>query len=69
MVETQQEEDHWFAENRRIRKELGIPLDEFYHYDTPCSVENQIKMLLKAGFSQAEMVCRRGNTTMIVACR
>lgn len=69
MVETQQEEDHWFVENRRIREELGIPLNEFYHYDTPCSVENQIKMLLNAGFSQTEIVYRRGNTTMIVACR
>ena len=69
MVETQREEDHWFSENRRIRKELGIPLDEFYHYDTPCAVANQIKMLLKAGFSQAEMVYRQENTTMLVAYR
>ena len=69
MVETQREEDHWFAENKRIREELGIPMDEFYHYDTPCSFNNQVKMLLKAGFEKTEMVYRRGNTTMIAAYR
>ena len=69
MVETQREEDHWFAENKRIREELGIPMDEFYHYDTPCSFNNQVKMLLKAGFEKTVMVYRRGNTTMIAAYR
>ena len=45
MAETQEEEDFYFAENIRIRSELGIPEKEFYHYDTPCTVENQKKML------------------------
>ena len=56
MVETQREEDHWFAENKRIREELGIPMDEFYHYDTPCSFNNQVKMLLKAGLLKEQGV-------------
>lgn len=67
MVETQGEEDHWFAENRRIRKEMNISEGEFYHYDTPCTVENQIKMFLSAGFAKAETVFRVGCTTIIVA--
>lgn len=67
MVEAQQEEDFWFTENERIRKEQNIPLDEFFHYDTPCTVDNQIKMLKMAGFSQAEKVFRIENTTIIVA--
>ncbi len=67
MVETQQEEDKWFSENRRIRKELGIGEDEFYHYDTPCSVENQIKLLGSAGFTSVEKVMRIENTTMLIA--
>ncbi len=46
MVETQAEEDKWYSENARIRKEQGISDDEFYHYDTPCTIENQIKNLL-----------------------
>lgn len=67
MVETQAEEDFWFSENNRIRKEQGIPADEFYHYDTPCTVDNQIMMLKKAGFSDAEKIFRIENTTIIVA--
>ena len=67
MVEAQREEDYWFSENDRIRKEQGIADDEFYHYDTPCTVDNQIKMLKKAGFHFVEKVFRMENTTMLVA--
>lgn len=67
MVLTQEEEDHWFNENNRLRKEQGIVGDEFYHYDTPCTVDNQIKLLKKAGFDSVEQVFRLENTTMLVA--
>ncbi|MDE6599129.1 MAG: class I SAM-dependent methyltransferase, partial [Oscillospiraceae bacterium] len=67
MVETQEEEDQWYAENARIRKELNIPENEFYHYDTPCTIENQIKMFLTAGFASAEKGYRVENTTIIIA--
>ena len=67
MVLNQSEEDHWFAENRRIRKEQGIAEGEFYHYDTPCTIENQIAMLRNAGFKAVEMVFRQENTTMLIA--
>ena len=67
MVETQTEENHWFSENERIRIEQGIAENEFYHYDTPCTVENQIKLLKGAGFSSVEQVLRIENTTMLVA--
>lgn len=67
MVETQEEEDRWFAENERIRKEQNIPPDEFFHYDTPCTIENQKAMLKKAGFVRVDMVFRAENTTMLVA--
>jgi SAM-dependent methyltransferase len=67
MVDRQQEEDFFFRENTRIRKELGIAEDEFYHYDTPCTIDNQINMLCKAGFESVNMVWRIANTTMLVA--
>ena len=67
MVETQEEEDHWFSENARIRRELDISEDVFYHYDTPCTVENQISMLLQAGFADVRKVFRIENTTIITA--
>ena len=67
MVLTDAEEEHWFSENERLRKEQGIGENGFYHYDTPCTVENQIQLLKKAGFSGVEKVMRIENTTMLVA--
>lgn len=67
MVEDQSEEDKLFAECARLRREMGVPDGEYYHFDTPCTIDNQITMLKKAGFSTAEMVWRVENTTIIVA--
>lgn len=67
MVDKQAEEDLYFAENLRLRKEQNIPDGVFYHYDTPCTIENQKKLLLAAGFKQVEQVFRVENTTMLVA--
>lgn len=69
MVEDQEEEDLHFAECKRLRDEMGIPEGEFYHYDTPCTVTNQIAMLKKGGFERVEMVFRIGNTTILAACK
>lgn len=66
MVENQQEEDFYYSENKRIRKEQNIADEEFYHYDTPCTIDNQIKLLSKAGFKTVKMNWMVGNTTIIV---
>jgi len=67
MVETQSEEDCLFAKKSEYRTAQNIPDGELYHFDTPCTVENQIKLLNAAGFTNAEKVWREGNTTIIVA--
>ncbi len=67
MVAAQAEEDLYAAENRRIRAQQGIPAGAFYHYDTPCTVDNQIKLLLGAGFEEAGTVWKQENTTMLAA--
>lgn len=67
MVEEQREEDFYFSECARLRRENNIPDSKFIHYDTPCTVENQIKLLNKAGFGKVEKVMRIGNTTILVA--
>lgn len=67
IVESQEDEDFHFSENLRIRKELNLNETEFYHYDTPCTIENQIKMLNSAGFRNVEKVYRSDNTTILVA--
>lgn len=67
MVEIQEDEDFYYSENKRIREEQNILEDEFYHYDTPCTIDNQIKLLTKAGFKVVKMHWRMENTTIIVA--
>lgn len=67
MVENQVDEDFYMNENKRIRKELNIPEHGFYHYDTPCTVVNQISMLEQGGFAKVESVFRMGHTTILTA--
>lgn len=69
MVVEQKDEDFYFKENERIRKEQNIADGEFYHYDIPCTIENQLKMLHRAKFEKVEIVWRLENTTIFVAER
>jgi ubiquinone/menaquinone biosynthesis C-methylase UbiE len=66
MVMEQSLEDQFYAENDRLRREMSIPDGEFYHFDTPCTIENQISMFKQAGFATAEMVFRKENNTIII---
>jgi len=66
MAPSQEYEDYHFSENKRIRSELGIT-EGFYHYDTPCTVENQIKMLHKAGFKSVEKIWQQESTAILLA--
>jgi ubiquinone/menaquinone biosynthesis C-methylase UbiE len=67
MVFKQEEEDFYFSENKKLRIENGIKGDDFFHYDTPCTVENQIKMMEKAGFKNVTEEWREENTVIIRA--
>lgn len=66
MVETQAEEDFYFAELARLKAEQGLDETAFYHYDTPCTVENQQKLLQAAGFA-VRFHSRKGGTTVLTA--
>jgi SAM-dependent methyltransferase len=66
MVVEQSIEDELWAEKAKLRDEMKIPDDEFYHFDTPYTIDNQIAMFKEAGFLSAEMVWRMGNTTIIM---
>ncbi len=68
MVTDPKEEAFYFAENSRLRAEAGAKMDEYYHYDTPLTVQHQMQLLKEAGFIETEQVFREGNTTMLV-CR
>lgn len=67
MVDTQEEEDHWFFESRRTRQVQKIPQNALVHYDTPCTIANQIAMLKAAGFRTVCQYFRMGHTALLLA--
>ena len=66
MAPDQEFEDYHYKENAKMRLEFGIN-NGLYHYDTPCTVENEKKFLIKSGFKSAEVVWKKGSTAIIVA--
>ena len=44
------------SELLRLKAEQGIDGDEFYHYDTPLTVEHEMQALLLAGFASVEVL-------------
>lgn len=63
----QEMEDSYFSEFERLKNEQGITDGTKYHYDTPCTVSNQTKMLLTSGFKDVKEVWRQGNTVILMA--
>ena len=52
-----------------LKAEQGINDEEFYHYDTPLTVENETKALLAAGFSGVEVLQNWGATYTLKASK
>ena len=63
----QETEDINFSEYKRLKDELGITDGREYHFDTPCTVANQKKMLLSAGFTDVKEAWHIGNTIILIA--
>lgn len=66
MVGTKIEEDYFFSEYERLKNEQGISSGIYCHYDTPCSIETQVKLLSDAGFERIAEVFRMENTVMLI---
>ena len=63
----QEKEDFCFSEFERLKKEQCLTNNREYHYDTPCTVSNQKKMLLEVGFTNVREVWHKNNTVILVA--
>ena len=59
---SEDEEIFYRNELNRLKAEQGITDDEFYHYDTPLTVEHEIQALKEAGYSSVEILGRWGAT-------
>jgi len=64
---TNEEERYLRQELVRLKNEQGIRDNEFYHYDTPLTVEHEFQALQEAGFSTVEIMGQWGATCTIKA--
>ena len=55
-------EDYCRTELLRLKAEQGIADTDFYHYDTPLTLEHETEALLTAGFSQVTVLRNWGAT-------
>ncbi len=62
-------EKNYFFELERLKREQGLELNEFYHYDTPLTVEHEINVLKQAGFSDVRIMRKWGATYTLLAKR
>lgn len=51
----------------RLKAEQGIVDDEFYHYDTPLTIDHELQALQEAGFSDINILGRWGATYTVKA--
>ena len=45
-----------------LKREQNLPPDQFYHFDTPLTVDHEIECLLKSGFKNIEIMSNWGAT-------
>ncbi len=65
----QEREDYFQRELIRLKKEQGLLDGEFYHYDTPLTVENERDALLKGGFAKVDVLNKWGSTATLKATK
>lgn len=56
-----------FREYDRLVSSQGLDNGLEYHFDTPCTLRNQIKMLKSAGFKKVEKLWQSGTTVLLRA--
>lgn len=63
----QAEEQFRRAELLRLKREQDLPEDEFYHYDTPLTVDHEREALLQGGFAAVQVLNSWGHTYTLKA--
>lgn len=65
----QAEEQFRQAELLRLKREQDLPEDEFYHYDTPLTVDHEREALLQGGFAAVQVLNSWGHTYTLKASK
>ena len=68
-AESEERETFYQNEFQRMKAEQGIAGDEFYHYDTPLTLEHELEVLCAAGFARTEQLGRWAATVTLRAVR
>lgn len=66
---SEEEEIFYRQELKRLKLQQGIADSEFYHYDTPLTVEHETQALQKAGFLSVEILGHWENTYTLKASK
>lgn len=62
-------ESRLFTEYEQLKKEKNLSPSCVYHFDTPCTLQHQFKILNEAGFSDVRIVWQRQHNITLVATR
>ena len=68
-AESEEQEKELFRNLKQLKQEQGLPEDEFFHYDTPLTVEHESEALRKSGFSEIRIMKNWGHTFTLLAVR
>ncbi len=66
-AESEELEKECFQNLKQLKKEQKLPEDGFFHYDTPLTVEHEIRALQQAGFSDVQILKSWGHTITLLA--
>lgn len=68
-AESEALEKEYFENFKKLKQEQGISDNEFYHYDTPLTVEHEMAILKKTGFADVKILKNWGATYTVLAKR
>ena len=60
-AESEELEKEYFQNLKHLKEEQGLSAHEFFHYDTPLTVDHEILILKQAGFSNAQILKKWGS--------
>ena len=68
-AESEELEKEYFQNLKLLKGEQGLPENEFFHYDTPLTVDHGMQVLRQAGFSDVQVLKEWGTTFTLLAKR
>lgn len=68
-AESNKLEKEYFNNLKKLKQEQNIADNDFYHYDTPLTVEHEMEILYKAGFSEVKILKNWNATYTLKAIR